>query len=446
MDLVRYGESMGHEGDFNISSPYEYRDYLIRAFNLDVPYDQFVKEHIAGDMLAQQRYHPQTGYNESALGTAYYFLGEGKHAPVNIKLEEADKIDNMIDVTSKTFQGLTVACARCHDHKFDPIPTADYYAMYGMIESARLGPIPARRTKKQEENIEQIKTLKQQIKEYLAADLLNNLNRLSSNLPAGQAGEKRPQAKFTGLKEEPKEEEKENFKIKPKKSDQDSTAYKMMGDFRKGNFDGWYADGMAFGKSPIHGAPIIDIKTFTWSGVDGAYASSRQFGTGVQGALRSPNFIIEHDSIAVRARGLNSDIRIVVENFQVIQGPLYQDMHREVDSTGWVTYTVDMSLCKGQKAYIELLSGTYQFGKHVFKIKPQDFMEVEWVLAFNHIIPDVANTSNTGLSASQRKDWDMFVKCNFFEIKIKSLSQKNDFHPAPDTGNRISTIQPHHAK
>ena len=144
MDLVRYGEAMGHEFDIEISHAWEYRDYLIRAFNADVPFDLFVKEHLAGDMLEEPRYHPAEGYNESIFGTGYFYLGEGKHSPVDTKQEEADKIDNMIDVTSKTFQALTVACSRCHDHKFDPIPTTDYYAMYGMIESARLGPHPAR--------------------------------------------------------------------------------------------------------------------------------------------------------------------------------------------------------------------------------------------------------------------------------------------------------------
>ena len=100
---------------------FRYRDYVIRAFNADLPYDQFVTEHIAGDLLDSPRRHPADGYNESILGTGFYFLGEGTHSPVDVREEQMRRIDNQIDVLSKTFLGLTVACARCHDHKFDPI-------------------------------------------------------------------------------------------------------------------------------------------------------------------------------------------------------------------------------------------------------------------------------------------------------------------------------------
>ena len=121
LDLVRYAETAGHEFDYDIPNAFRYRDYVIRAFNADLPYDQFVVEHIAGDLLDEPRRHPAEGFNESILGTGFYFLGEGTHSPVDVREEEMRRIDNQIDVLSKTFLGLTVACARCHDHKFDPI-------------------------------------------------------------------------------------------------------------------------------------------------------------------------------------------------------------------------------------------------------------------------------------------------------------------------------------
>jgi hypothetical protein len=136
LDLVRYAESRGHEFDFVAPNAYQYRDYVIRAFNADVPYNQFVTEHIAGDLLPQPRRHPTAGFNESVLGTGFWFLGEVVHSPVDTRQDEADRFDNMVDVMTKTFLGLTVACARCHDHKFDAISTKDYYALLGFLRSS----------------------------------------------------------------------------------------------------------------------------------------------------------------------------------------------------------------------------------------------------------------------------------------------------------------------
>lgn len=136
LDLVRYAESRGHESDYIIPNAYEYRDYVIRAFNADVPYDEFVREHIAGDLLPRPRRHREAGYNESILGTGWAFLGEEIHAPVDTRQDENERVDNRLDVLTKTFLGLTVSCARCHDHKFDAITQRDYYALAGFFVSS----------------------------------------------------------------------------------------------------------------------------------------------------------------------------------------------------------------------------------------------------------------------------------------------------------------------
>ena len=136
LDLVRYAESRGHEFDNDTPNAFQYRDYVIRALNADLPYDQFIREQIAGDLLEEPRLHPEEGFNESVLGTGFWFLGEWVHSPVDIRKDESDRFDNMIDVMSKTFLGVTVACARCHDHKFDAISTADYYSLSGFLQSS----------------------------------------------------------------------------------------------------------------------------------------------------------------------------------------------------------------------------------------------------------------------------------------------------------------------
>ena len=136
MDLVRYAESRGHETDFIIANAYHYRNYLIRAFNADLPYDQFVTEHLAGDLLQTPRLHPENRGNESVLATGWPFFGEEVHSPVDIRQDECDRVDNKVDVLSKTFLGLTISCARCHDHKFDAIRQSDYYALSGFVLSS----------------------------------------------------------------------------------------------------------------------------------------------------------------------------------------------------------------------------------------------------------------------------------------------------------------------
>nr|WP_231741045.1 PSD1 and planctomycete cytochrome C domain-containing protein [Thalassoglobus neptunius] len=136
LDLVRYAESRGHEFDNDAPNAFQYRDYIIRALNSDIPHDQLIREHIAGDLLPNPRLNPDKGFNESILGTGFWFLGEWVHSPVDIRKDESDRFDNMIDVMSKAFLGMTVSCARCHDHKFDAISTADYYSLSGFLESS----------------------------------------------------------------------------------------------------------------------------------------------------------------------------------------------------------------------------------------------------------------------------------------------------------------------
>ena len=137
LDLVRYAETSGHEFDFEIPLAWQYRDYVVRGLNADVPYNQWVLEHVAGDLLTEPRRHPVEGFNESIIGTGFWYLGESKHSPVDIRVDAAERLDNQIDVFSKTFLAQTVACARCHDHKFDAISTADYHALAGFIQSSR---------------------------------------------------------------------------------------------------------------------------------------------------------------------------------------------------------------------------------------------------------------------------------------------------------------------
>ena len=135
LDCVRFAETDGHEFDVDKPNAFRYRDYVIRALNDDVPFNRFVLEHLAGDLLKDKRI--VDGMDQSTIATGFYWLGEVINTPVDSVQSMADRVDNQIDVLGKAFLGLTTACARCHDHKFDPIPTADYYALAGIMHSSR---------------------------------------------------------------------------------------------------------------------------------------------------------------------------------------------------------------------------------------------------------------------------------------------------------------------
>ena len=197
LDLVRFAETWGHEFDFEMPEAYPYRDYVIRAFNADVPYDQLVREHIAGDLLPQPRRHPTKGFNESILGSGFWYLGEAVHSPVDVRADEANRIDNQIDVLSKTFLGLTVACARCHDHKFDPISTKDYYALAGYLESSRFQRAFLEKPAPMSEAVRRTRMLREQceaIAVQITCDALQvRASKLANALLTGQVGAVRPE-------------------------------------------------------------------------------------------------------------------------------------------------------------------------------------------------------------------------------------------------------------
>ena len=122
LDVVCYGETNSYERDAAKPNAYKYRDWVIRSFNEDKPYDQFVREQLAGDELDEVT-------PETMIATGYYRLGVWDDAPVDRKQAAADELDIILTTTGHAFLGLTVGCARCHDHKIDPIPQADYYRL-----------------------------------------------------------------------------------------------------------------------------------------------------------------------------------------------------------------------------------------------------------------------------------------------------------------------------
>jgi len=144
LDLVRYADTAGENSDHPVEDAWRYRNWVIESFNDDKPYNQFVREQIAGDVLAEKKDGKE--FSDRIIATGYLAIARrfGHDIDKRMYLTYEDVIDNL----GKTFLGLSIACARCHDHKHDPISTEDYYALYGVLASSRL-PFPGCEPKQQ---------------------------------------------------------------------------------------------------------------------------------------------------------------------------------------------------------------------------------------------------------------------------------------------------------
>ncbi len=135
LDVARYADSNGSDFNATFHDAWRYRDYVIRSFANDKPFDQFITEQIAGDLLAAS--DPEVAA-ENLVATGFLMLGTKMLSERDKAKLEMDVVDDMIDSVGRAFLGLTLGCARCHDHKFDPIPTEDYYALAGIFRSTQV--------------------------------------------------------------------------------------------------------------------------------------------------------------------------------------------------------------------------------------------------------------------------------------------------------------------
>ena len=321
LDLVRYAETSGHEFDYDIPTAWRYRDYVIRALNTDVPFDQFVVEHLAGDLLDRPRREPLTATNELILGTGFFFLGEGTHSPVDIREEQLRRIDNQIDVLGKAFLGLTIACARCHDHKFDPISQRDYYALAGYLKSSRHQQAVLDPPSTNSRQITELDTLRDQIASLLPPPP-----------PASQPVTHSPRQGTI-----------------------------LFEDFTNPDFNDWTTSGQAFGAGPTQGPSlrverVEDLPSASW--ITAGWAHSGLQSDRLAGALRSPTFTLDHSFIHILALGRSARINLVIDGFEKIRAPIYGGLTQNVNSPDqprW--FTIDTSLWTGHRAYIEFSDG-----------------------------------------------------------------------------------------
>ncbi len=135
LDLARYADSNGLDENLAYGSAWRYRDYVVRAWNADAPFDRFLLEQLAGDLLPARK--DERADLDRIIATGFFSLGPKMLAEQDKEKLAMDIVDEQLDVALQAFVGMTVGCARCHDHKFDPIPTQDYYALAGIFRSTQ---------------------------------------------------------------------------------------------------------------------------------------------------------------------------------------------------------------------------------------------------------------------------------------------------------------------
>jgi len=322
LDLARYAETLAHEFDYDIPEAWRYRDWVIDAFNRDLPPARFVAEQIAGDLL-----EPRAALglaNAAPLGTAYWFLGPATHAPVDVRVDEADRIAGKVDVAGRSLLGLTLACARCHDHKFDPIPARDFFAVAGAL----------RNTRRVEAFIDTDPSAARHAASARAA--LDEAVRAAGVMPSA-----------TGLA--------------PSSS---SSTFTRIDDATDGGA-AWSRSGHAFACSASLLACAADgsLRAAECGTIDSARLDAQ-----LVGSARSPAFGIGARYLHVRVRGASSWLRVLIDNYwlDANNGLLFEGMRRrlaDADAAAaardpraweWRVETFDLARFAGERAYIEL--------------------------------------------------------------------------------------------
>src|SRR5262245_25512857 len=280
LDVVRYADTHGSEWNYEVHHAWRYRDCLIRAFNQDVPFDQLVREHIAGDLLPSPRRDPAEGFNESIIATSFWRFGEVNHDDcIEFRSIGYDLLDNQIDTFAKAFQATTIACARCHDHKLDAVSMKDYYALLGILRSSRQVSHTLDAPEVNAEPMCRLRELKPRIRAELAAVWLReardagryllaasrvgqaapqgldpkHLAKWSAALKAEKVPPEDPLSPWFSLQSSAKVSEPfaarwQELKARHEKERRERSAFNAkhftaFGDFRSGMSDGWRADG-----------------------------------------------------------------------------------------------------------------------------------------------------------------------------------------------------------
>ncbi len=392
-DVVRYADTHGTEHDAFLPHAWRYRDYLIRAFNADLPYDQFVREHIAGDLLARPRI--SGGLNESLLATAWWRLVEMNQTPVDVKGEEVIVVDNQIDALSKAFLGLTVSCARCHDHKFDPISQQDFHGLYSILASSRTSMRVLDAPEKLHAQDTDLAKLKGEIRTALVAQWRKQIEHwpaaIASLSPTG--GEGRGEGANAAFAQEATRWRnafaaaetnksllapllkalRSGAGVSPASTGVSPANPQVNGrdprqgggtsvpppfaDFSTGSDNGWFATGGFTRHAAAGEFSLATTGSNILSAIHPAGRFSHLLSDKHPGTLRSPNFSITNKFVSALVTGdNNARVRLVIENFQG-DSLLFSQISPKLNDRStirWVSLPI-RDTWRSRRAYVELV-------------------------------------------------------------------------------------------
>ena len=411
MDCLRYSEGHGGQGDPRIPYAWRYRDYLIRALNGDVPYDRLIEENVAGDLIAEPRIDRASEVNESVLGVAQYRFVQHGYAPTDALDEQVRFTENQIDVISKAFLGLTVSCARCHDHKFDPISQRDFYALYGIMTSSRPALVTVDAPGVGEREAAELSDLKLRVREALADAWLEAVDRFAADLlaapaPGANASDgpqkspgKRPRAGWKHHGEEPSPEplpwqaaidaavsdarsplhafarlreageagfeaawsglQNEWKQSRAALEEQRRRPYPRRWNLASSDIDSWYqhGPGLASASAKAGAFHILPEGERIISNIYPAGVYSHLLSSKHGAVLTSPRFEVDTDSIWVRVLGGGgARMRYSMQHYPLVIGSIYKSHRLTRDEPTWMEWD-KMDYWRGDHAYLEIATG-----------------------------------------------------------------------------------------
>ena len=362
MDMVRYGETKAHESDYSIPFVWRYRDYLVRAMNEDVPFDQFVREAIAGDLLTNPRRNPKDDSNESACGPGFFQMTDGHHGPPDIHSEEARVFDGMIDTAGKAFMSLTMTCCRCHDHKFDAVETKDYYAFYGMLASSKLDYPNVVSSKLLAAKRTELLAQQAVVKAQVVGAVRKNISQLSVD---ALANNKPSQNKLHPLyplwsllsAEAPTDREQRWAEMAKLADGPQPEPSVDIGGFSTDTFGQWRTSGTGFTATPRTAGEFVLgrtgerlVRAFVGSAVSAGQLSSR-----FDGSIKSPMFVVS-DRVSLRVKGKAARARLYIQHYDLVgRGPTTAKLDVSINKDEWHWIHFDTTYWAGTNAYVEVL-------------------------------------------------------------------------------------------
>ena len=368
MDWFRYAESYGSEGDPNVPYATQYRDYVIRAINTDVPYDQLIREHLAGDLIKKPRINQKLDLNESAIGPAHLRMVPHGFGVTNAYDEQITFTDNQIDVVSKAILGVTVSCARCHNHKFDPISQKDFYKFYGIMISSRPAIVNVDSPQLQELHKKEITALKQKLRKQFGAHWLSQIDSAIVKLEKAKlekVADTDPLGAWTKLKNakpgtiakqlQAMRKRYEGGMAQNEKAKADATFYADLRD--QTSYDKWFKSGNGLGTqvSPAGSFALAGGGDNAITGIYPAGIYSHLISDKHSGFLNSIFHLAKGSRNSIRAMGSGSFARFTIRSYPLNHGGLHPAPGLK-PTLGWVNLN-KYKYWNGEKGYYQINTG-----------------------------------------------------------------------------------------